>query len=394
MTKVNVRDLDLAGKNVFVRVDYNVPLEDGKVTNSKRIRATRQTIDLLRKAGARIVLASHLGRPKGEVNSDLSLEPVAVEAASILGCDVEFVSECVGDRVKEAVGNMKDGDVLLLENLRFHKGEEANDPEFAKQLAEPFDAYVNDAFGAAHRAHASTAGIPVIVTPAAAGLLMEAELKYLGGVLENPQRPLLAVIGGAKVSDKIEVIENLLEKVDALIIGGGMAFTFIKAMGHEVGESLLEEDKVDLANELMVKAKEKGVALLLPSDVVVAPNLDRTELAKTVKINEIPADQAGYDIGVMSVAQFTAEITNARTIIWNGPMGVFEIERFAHGTLAVATAIGETSAVSIVGGGDSVAAVMKLNLDSQMTHISTGGGASMEFLEGKILPGVAALNDA
>lgn len=391
MARKNIRDLDCAGKRVFVRVDYNVPLEGGRVTNDKRIRATVETVTLLREKGARIILASHLGRPKGKRNPEFSLAPVVAAAEKALGCKVAFVDDCVGEKAEAAADALRPGEALLLENLRYYPGEEKNDPAFTALLAKLCDVYVNDAFGAAHRAHASTAGLPGLVRPAVAGLLMEAELRYLGGALETPARPFAAVLGGAKVSDKIELIANLIEKVDALFIGGGMAFTFLKARGFEVGRSLLEADKVDLAKELMEKAKAKKVAFHLPLDIVVAPALDRPESAAVVAASAIPADQGGFDIGPKSVADFAAALAKAKTIVWNGPMGVFETERFAEGTLGVARAVAESGAISIVGGGDSVAAVSKLGLASKMSHISTGGGASMEFLEGKVLPGVAAL---
>lgn len=394
MKRKTLEDIDFAGKRVFVRVDYNVPLRDGVVTNARRIEATCATIKALRDGGARVILGSHLGRPKGAKKPELSLRPVAEKASGILGCKVGFVEDCIGEAVEAAVANLKDGDVLLLENLRFHAGEEKNDPEFAAKLARLADVYVNDAFGTAHRAHASTVGLPAKMETAVAGYLLKAELDYLGGALEDPKRPFVAVLGGAKVSDKIPVIENLLDKVDVLIIGGGMAFTFLKAQGLEVGTSLLEEDQIESARKFLDQAREKGVNLLLSSDIVVADGIDKPETAKTVSADAISPEQGGFDIGPKSVEEFTNVLKTAGTIIWNGPMGVFEVDEFARGTLGVARAIAESSAVSIVGGGDSVAAVTKLGLADKMSHISTGGGASIEFLEGKELPGVVALDAA
>lgn len=390
----SIKDIDTRGKRVFVRVDYNVPLENGVVTSDKRIRATEPTIKLLLEQGARVILASHLGRPKGKRAPEFSLAPVAKKASEILGREVKFVEDCVGPAVEAAVGAMKDGDIILLENLRFYKEEEANDPEFSKKLAKLCDVYVNDAFGTAHRAHASTVGVPVLVKPAVSGLLMEAELNYLGNALSSPAKPFVAVLGGAKISDKIPVIENLLDKVDTLVIGGGMAFTFLKAMGNETGKSLLESDQVDHCRKLLEKAAEKKVKIVLPVDIVVAPDIKKPELASVVRADAIPADQGGFDIGPVSSKLFALTLGSAKTVIWNGPMGVFEIDGFAAGTLGIAKAMADSMAVTIVGGGDSVSAVTKLGLASKMSHISTGGGASIEFLEGKKLPGVEALEAA
>lgn len=375
----SLRNIDVRGKRVFVRVDYNVPIKDGVVTSDKRIRATKPTIDLLLEKGARVVLASHLGRPKGKPTPEFSLRPVAQKASEVLNVPVTFVDDCLK--------TPPDDRIVLLENLRFYKEEEANDAEFARKLAAHCDVYVNDAFGAAHRAHASTAALPGLLKPAVAGLLMEAELKYLGEALSNPKRPFVAVLGGAKVSDKIPVIENLIDKCDAIIIGGGMAFTFLAAQGYEVGKSLLEKDQIGLCQDLLTKALKRSVEILLPADVT----LDSTD---TVNVDSIPVERAGYDIGPESVAIFAQRLKDAATVVWNGPMGIFEDDRFAQGTLGIARAIAESKAISIVGGGDSVAAVSKLGLADKMSHISTGGGASIEFLEGKILPGVEALDKA
>ncbi|RMH54670.1 MAG: phosphoglycerate kinase [Candidatus Hydrogenedentota bacterium] len=389
-----IREIEVDGRRVFVRVDFNVPVENGEVTNDKRIRATIPTINYLKEHGARIILASHLGRPKGERKPEFSLAPVAKRAEEILGTPVKFVEDCIGPEVEKAAAELENGEILLLENLRFHKGETKNDPEFARALAKSAELYVNDAFGTAHRAHASTVGVPALLKPAVAGFLIEAELKYLGEALSNPKRPFVAILGGAKVSDKIPVIESLLEKVDALLIGGGMAFTFLKAQGYDVGRSLLEEDQIEMARGFLKKAKERRVKLLLPVDVVVASDMKNPEDARTVPIDTILSDQAGYDIGVETVHRFGDVIREAGTVVWNGPMGVFEKEQFASGTLGIAQAVATSSAVSIVGGGDSVAAVSRLQLENRLTHVSTGGGATIEFLEGKELPGVAALDEA
>lgn len=397
-TIANLTSTDLSGKRVLVRADFNVPLDsDGKITDDTRIRAALPTIQDLTSKGAKVVLASHFGRPKGQVNESMRLTPVAARLSELLGQPVTKCDDCVGDEVAAKVGALQNGQVALLENVRFYAGEEANDPEFARQLAAVADLYVNDAFGTAHRAHASTEGVTHHLSPSVAGYLIEKELKYLQAAIESPQRPLAAIVGGSKVSSKIGVIETLLDKVDKLLIGGGMIFTFYKARGLAVGKSLVEEDKLDLARSLEAKAKEKGVALLLPSDVVVADNFAADANAQTVSINAIPDGWMGLDIGPNSVKEFQAALADCKTVIWNGPMGVFEFDKFAAGTDAVAhslAAITETGADTIIGGGDSVAAVEKVGVAAKMSHISTGGGASLELLEGKTLPGIAALDDA
>ena len=393
MNKKSVKDVEVRGKRVLVRVDFNVPLDkQGQITDDTRIRASLPTIEYLVKEGARVILASHLGRPKGQVNLSYSLAPVAKHLSEQLGQDVALAGDCVGDIAMEAVNKLQDGQVLLLENVRFHAEEEKNDPLFARELAALADLFVNDAFGSAHRAHASTEGVTHYI-PAVAGLLMQKEVEFMGNALERPERPFMAIIGGAKVSDKIGVIENLLEKVDALIIGGGMANTFLKAQGYNVGKSLLEEDKVALAKQLIEKAKAKGVELELPIDVVVALVFEADAPHRTVGVSEIQENDMALDIGPASAERFEALISKARTVIWNGPMGVFEMEAFAKGTKGVAQAVAACGGITIVGGGDSVAAVEKMGVADRMTHISTGGGASLEFLEGKVLPGVAALQD-
>ncbi|KAI9130590.1 phosphoglycerate kinase [Acaryochloris sp. CCMEE 5410] len=397
-TIANLTSADLSGKRVLVRADFNVPLDgDGKITDDTRIRAALPTIQDLTSKGAKVILASHFGRPKGQVNESMRLTPVAARLSELLGQSVTKCDDCIGDEVAAKVGALQNGQVALLENVRFHAGEEANDPEFARQLASVADLYVNDAFGTAHRAHASTEGVTHHLSPSVAGYLIEKELKYLQAAIESPQRPLAAIVGGSKVSSKIGVIETLLDKVDKLLIGGGMIFTFYKARGLAVGKSLVEEDKLDLARTLEAKAKEKGVALLLPSDVVVADNFAADANAQTVSINNIPDGWMGLDIGPNSVKEFQAALSDCKTVIWNGPMGVFEFDKFAAGTDAVAhslAAITETGADTIIGGGDSVAAVEKVGVAEKMSHISTGGGASLELLEGKVLPGIAALNEA
>lgn len=397
-TIANLTSADLSGKRVLVRADFNVPLDgDGKITDDTRIRAALPTIQDLTSKGAKVVLASHFGRPKGQVNESMRLTPVAARLSELLGQSVTKCDDCIGDEVAAKVGALQNGQVALLENVRFHAGEEANDPEFARQLAAVADLYVNDAFGTAHRAHASTEGVTHHLSPSVAGYLIEKELKYLQAAIESPQRPLAAIVGGSKVSSKIGVIETLLDKVDKLLIGGGMIFTFYKARGLAVGKSLVEEDKLDLARKLEAKAKEKGVALLLPSDVVVADNFAADANAQTVSINDIPDGWMGLDIGPNSVKEFQAALSDCKTVIWNGPMGVFEFDKFAAGTDAVAhslAAITETGADTIIGGGDSVAAVEKVGVAEKMSHISTGGGASLELLEGKVLPGIAALDEA
>ena len=392
--KKTVKDVDVRSKRVLVRVDYNVPLDaNGNVSDDKRITASLPTINYLLEQGARIILCSHLGRPKGEVKKEFSLAPVAKRLKELLpGVNIYFASDCIGEEAERKAAALKDGEILLLENLRFHKEEEKNDPEFAKKLASLAEIYVSDAFGTVHRAHASTAGVAAYL-PAVAGFLIGKELSIMGGALENPERPFVAILGGAKVADKIGVITNLLNKCDTLLIGGGMAYTFFKAMGYEIGDSLLDAESIDLAKQLMETAKEKGVKLLLPVDTVVAKAFAADAEHMTVAANAIPAGWQGLDIGEKTRELFAAEIKNAKTVIWNGPMGVFEFPEFAKGTEAVAKACAECGGTTIIGGGDSASAVKKLGYADKMTHISTGGGASLEFLEGKALPGVAALHD-
>ena len=392
--KKTVKDVDVRSKRVLVRVDYNVPLDaNGNVSDDKRITASLPTINYLLEQGARIILCSHLGRPKGEVKKEFSLAPVAKRLKELLpNVNIYFASDCIGEEAERKAAALKDGEILLLENLRFHKEEEKNDPEFAKKLASLAEIYVSDAFGTVHRAHASTAGVAAYL-PAVAGFLIGKELSIMGGALENPERPFVAILGGAKVADKIGVITNLLNKCDTLLIGGGMAYTFFKAMGYEIGDSLLDAESIGLAKQLMETAKEKGVKLLLPVDTVVAKAFAADAEHMTVASNAIPAGWQGLDIGEKTRELFAAEIKNAKTVIWNGPMGVFEFPAFAKGTEAVAKACAECGGTTIIGGGDSASAVKKLGYADKMTHISTGGGASLEFLEGKVLPGVAALND-
>ena len=392
--KKTVKDVDVRSKRVLVRVDYNVPLDaNGNVSDDKRITASLPTINYLLEQGARIILCSHLGRPKGEVKKEFSLAPVAKRLKELLpNVNIYFASDCIGEEAQQKAAALKDGEILLLENLRVHKEEEKNDPEFAKTLASLAEIYVSDAFGTVHRAHASTAGVAAYL-PAVAGFLIGKELSIMGGALENPERPFVALLGGAKVADKIGVITNLLNKCDTLLIGGGMAYTFFKAMGYEIGDSLLDAESIDLAKQLMETAKQKGVKLLLPVDTVVAKAFAADAEHMTVAANAIPAGWQGLDIGEKTRELFAAEIKNAKTVIWNGPMGVFEFPEFAKGTEAVAKACAECGGTTIIGGGDSASAVKKLGYADKMTHISTGGGASLEFLEGKVLPGVAALND-
>lgn len=393
MNKKSVKDIDVKGRVVFCRVDFNVPMKDGKVTDDTRIRAALPTIQYLTEQGAKVLLASHLGRPKGQVSEELRLTPVAARLGELIGKEVKKADEAYGDAVKAQISEMKDGDILVLENVRFYPGEEKNDPELSKAFADLADVYVNDAFGAAHRAHASTAGIAEHL-PAVAGFLMEKELEVLGKALSNPERPFTAIIGGAKVKDKIGVIESLLEKVDNLIIGGGLAYTFVKALGHEVGKSLLEEDKIELAKSFMDRAKEKGVNFYMPTDVLVADDFSNDANTKVVPVSEIPSDWEALDIGEETRKTFADVIKNSKLVVWNGPMGVFELDAFAKGTKAVAEALAEAKdTYSVIGGGDSAAAVEKFGLADKMSHISTGGGASLEFMEGKELPGVKALND-
>lgn len=392
MRKKSMRDVDVKGKRVFCRVDFNVPMNDARVSDDTRIRAALPTITYLIDQGAKVILASHLGRPKGEVKEELRLDSVAKHLADVLGKEVAKADSAHGSEIEEHIAQMKEGELLLLENVRFYPGEAKNDPELAKAFANLADIYVNDAFGTAHRAHASTAGIAQHL-PAVAGFLMEQELEFLGKALENPERPFTAIIGGAKVKDKIDVIEQLLQKVDNLIIGGGLSYTFIKALGHNIGDSLLEEDKLDIAKGFIEKAKEKGVNLLLPVDAVIADQFSPTAHTQTVGIEEIPDDWQGLDIGPRTIDLFRRTIGESKVVVWNGPMGVFEYDLFAEGTKAVAQAMADCDGLTIIGGGDSAAAVEKFNLAGQMSHISTGGGASLEFMEGKELPGIAALDD-
>ncbi len=390
--KKTVEDIDVKGKTCLVRCDFNVPVKDGVITDDKRIREALKTIKYLKAQGAKQILCSHMGRPKGEVNMKYSLQPVQKRLQELLDCDVIMASDVIGPDAKAKAAALKDGDIMLLENLRFHKEEEKNDPDFAKELAGMAEIYVNDAFGTAHRAHASTAGVADYL-PAVCGYLIQKEIEIMGTALENPKRPFVAILGGAKVSDKIGVIENLADKVDTLIIGGGMAYTFIKAKGGRIGASLCEEDKLELAVQLMKKAREKNVKFLLPADSVIGDEFKEGCKVRTADSDKIPDGWMGMDIGEKAVREYTRAIKGAGTVVWNGPMGVFEMPDFARGTKAIAKAVAESGAISIIGGGDSAAAVEQLGFADKMTHISTGGGASLEFLEGLELPGIAALND-
>ncbi len=393
MNKKTVKDIDLKGKKVLVRCDFNVPMDEQRnITDNTRILAALPTIKYLLDNNCAIILCSHLGRPKGEFKPEFSLKPVAKELSRLLHQDVIMAEDVVGEDAKTKATNLQQGQIMLLENVRFHKEETDNEPEFSKKLASMAEIYVNDAFGSAHRAHASTAGVAAYL-PAVSGFLIEKELQFLGGAVTNPQRPFVAILGGAKVSDKIGVIDNLLEKVDTLMIGGGMAYTFFKAQGYEIGKSICELDKLDLAKDLMEKAKQKEVKLILPVDTVIAKEPGEDVETKTVKCTEIPADWEGFDIGQETIKIFREELKNAKTVVWNGPLGVFEIDKFAIGTNEIAKALADIDATTIIGGGDSAAAVKKAGLEDKMTHISTGGGASLEFLEGKKLPGIECLMD-
>lgn len=392
MNKQSVRNVDVSGKKVFVRVDFNVPLENGAITDDTRIRETLPTIRYLIENGAKLILASHLGRPKGQVVEELRLTPVAARLSELLGKPVAKADEAVGDAVKAQIARLNNGDVLLLENVRFYPGEEKNDRELAKSFAELAELYVNDAFGAAHRAHASTEGIAHHL-PAVSGLLMEKELEVLGKALNNPDRPFTAIVGGSKVKDKIAVIENLINIADNLLIGGGLSYTFLKAQGYEIGKSLVDNEKLDLALGFMKKAKEKGCNLMLPVDIVIGDDFSNDANTRVVPINEIPADWEGFDIGPKTRELYADIISKSHLIVWNGPMGVFELNPYLNGTKAIAEACAKTEGYTVIGGGDSAAAVEKFHLADKMDHISTGGGASLEFMEGKALPGVVALND-
>ena len=393
MNKKTVKDIDLKGKKVFVRCDFNVPMDENQnITDNARIVGALPTIQYLLEQNCKIILASHLGRPKGEFKPEFSLAPVAKELSKLLGQEVIMAKDVIGEDAETQAANLKEGEILLLENVRFHKEETDNDPEFCKKLASMAEVYVNDAFGTAHRAHASTTGIASYL-PAVSGFLIEKELQFLGNAVNNPERPFVAILGGAKVSDKIGVIDSLLEKVDTLMIGGGMAYTFFKAQGYEVGNSICEMDKLDLAKEAMEKAKQKGVKLMLPVDTKVGKEFKPDTESKIVSYTEIPAEWEGFDIGPETIKMFEEELRKAKTVVWNGPLGLFEFDQFAIGTNAIAKVLSEIDATTIIGGGDSAAAVKKAGLEDKMTHISTGGGASLEFLEGKKLPGIEALMD-
>lgn len=392
MNKKSMRDIDLKGKRVLVREDFNVPMDNGSITDDTRIVAALPTLQYLIEQDAKIIITSHMGRPKGQVDEQLRLAPVAARLSELLGVPVATAREAVGEAVKSQVDQMQPGELLLLENVRFYPGEESNDPVFAKQLAELADVFINDAFGTSHRAHASTEGVAHHL-PAVAGLLMEKELDVLGKALSNPERPFTAIIGGAKVSDKIAVIDNLMNIADNILIGGGLSYTFVKALGFEIGRSLVDNEKIDLALEFLKKAEEKGVNFLLPTDYVVTDDFSADANTQIVNREQIPADWEGIDIGPKTRELYSQVVMESQLVVWNGPMGVFEIEPFSHGTRAVANACAATAGYTIIGGGDSAAAVEKFDLASRMNHISTGGGASLEFMEGKALPGVVALND-
>ena len=398
MNKLSIDKVELKNKRVLVRVDFNVPLDEKlNVTNDIRIVESLPTIKKIISSGGKAILMSHLGRPKGEHKPEFSLKPAADRLSKLLGKDVKLAPDCIGSETEKLVNEIKPGDVILLENLRFHKQEEKNDPDFAKQLASLGDVYINDAFGSAHRAHASTEGVTKFIKTCAAGYLMQKELDYLGSALAKPKRPYCAVLGGAKISGNIDVINNLLDKVDILIVGGGMAFTFFKAQGKEIGKSLLEAEKLDLAKELLEKVKSSKLKFLLPVDVVAADEFKNDSPATIVDIEKIPADKMGLDIGPKTIKLFSDELMKSKTIVWNGPMGVFEMDNFCKGTFAIADSLAKATAngaVTVIGGGDSAAAISKAGLDKKVSHVSTGGGASLEFLEGKVLPGVAALTDA
>ncbi len=394
MNKLSIDDIEVQGKRVLVRVDFNVPMDDqGNITDDRRIKAAIPTIKSLADRGAKVVLVSHFGRPKGGPDNKYRMDVMGKRLSELMGKPIVKVNDCIGDEPKQAIANLAPGGIVLLENVRFYKEEEANDEGFAKKLADLADIYVNDAFGTAHRAHASTAGVAKFLQPAVAGYLMQKEIDIMGKALANPERPFVAILGGAKVADKLGVIKNLLDKVDTLIIGGGMAYTFLKAQGYEIGRSLLDADRVDFAKEMLAKAREKGVSLLLPVDTVVADDFKNPTFSKTVLSTEIPADLEGVDIGPETVKIFSDAVTNGKTVIWNGPMGVFEVPQFAVGTRAIAEALTRSHGTTIVGGGDSAAAVEQMGFAEKISHVSTGGGASLEFLEGIVLPGVAALSD-
>ncbi len=397
MKKMTIDDIEFTGKTVLMRADFNVPLDDsGKITDDFRIKAALPSIRKIIEEGGRLVLCSHLGRPKGEAKPELSLKPVAAKLEELLGRKINFAQDCIGDATIEMKKNLKDGEILLLENLRYYKEETKNDAEFARQLADGCELFVNDAFGTAHRAHASTEGVTHYFSRNVAGYLIAKEIDYLSKATVNPQKPYYAILGGAKISGKIDVINNLMEKVDGLLIGGAMIFTFFKAMGYEIGKSLLEADKVSLAAELLNKAKDKGIKLILPEDILVADDFSENASVKTVAADSIPADMIGVDIGAGAVEQYKEVLADASTVVWNGPMGAFEIKPFARGTYALAEYLVELTqkgAVTIVGGGDSAAAVNEMGINEKLSHVSTGGGASLEFLEGKILPGIDALSD-